>query len=423
MNQDNDLKDLSVNNDFVVDHRLLRDLNSSTKKSKANLKLKSNSKIKNKEKNLSSKRKRNEIEGKNERRIIFRKIKKKSEIDETSTRILGNNNSVSLRSFDQKSVSSEILNDLFNDAKIKEKSFLSKMIDLDVRKNVKFAENSDKTISNSHLVKIIKFSFDKARKGNICFAIKQENLNLFELNKEKIEEDDKIKCDDEFVTPNKVNFYEEHKKRFYMDTLAFNQILNKNSKIEENSETQNLKIQESPFKKVKIENKNSHFMPNDVYSVFRNLSKTLVIVGFFGTLIIYLKNPILNHNLANLIDIFNDSTKALVLVGAILLISYYMYSKNEEDCRNNEIELAKMIYDYMKLVLESEKKNNILASICENDIINYFSFDLKLKEDFLVEKIIPLISNFVKNEKLIKEIVDVETRKLSWKLIIEEEII
>jgi aspartate-semialdehyde dehydrogenase len=80
--------------------------------------------------------------------------------------------------------------------------------------------------------------------------------------------------------------------------------------------------------------------------------------------------------------------------------------------------LAKMIYENMKMVLESEKSNQEFISITQKDIITYFTYQLKVTEDFLAYNVIPLISKMAQNdESLLEEKENSgDSLILSWKL-------
>jgi hypothetical protein len=62
-----------------------------------------------------------------------------------------------------------------------------------------------------------------------------------------------------------------------------------------------------------------------------------------------------------------------------------------------------MIFDNMKLVLESEKCSNVDLEITEQDILTYFSFQLKVSEEYIFDTVIPLISKFANNDETLEE--------------------
>lgn len=277
-------------------------------------------------------------------------------------------------------------------------------------------------------IKKIKLSIDKL-KSNKDKDSQRENLNLFEILKEnqidpykedlvmidisKNLENDKIRKE-EFVTPNKVNFYEEHCKRFYKNDPS---LLDVNSNQENANINQKKLIDQSPFKSVSI----PQGFPNssDCLYLYSHMSKALILVGFFGIVILYLQDNSINSSVSEVINnLINYWKTNLMIIVSLAIMIYYFNNKLDNSEELYRESAARMILENMKVVLESEKTNNPDIYITENDIVVYFSYQLKLNEEYIIKNIIPSIRKLADNEKCLveeKEIIN-ERESSKWRL-------
>jgi hypothetical protein len=279
-------------------------------------------------------------------------------------------------------------------------------------------------------IKKIKVSLDKLKAGKEKDSQK-ENLNLFQLlkdNKIDTRRDDVVMLNisknnefefdkkEDFFTPNKVNFYEEHCKRFYKNDPAAS---NNNNKNHANINVANLKntIEDSPFKAVSVTD--GFPSPSDCFYLYSHLSKALILVGFFGIVMIFLKDDSINSSISDAVNYFTKHWKTnLVIIISLAILIYYYQNKLDNSEELYKESVAKMIFGNMKIVLENEKTNNPESFITENDIIVYFSFHLKLSETYILNNIIPLISRFAENEKSLIQVNETINDKvfLKWRL-------
>jgi len=295
-------------------------------------------------------------------------------------------------------------------------------------------EITNKIKSNTIIIKTIKLSLDKLKTGNKAGL--KKNLNLFDLLKTDADKDkdkdiketvtlididqalnDKTKRKvSEFITPNKVNFYEEHKKKFYTEDSNRNVQLDDKKEGLINMNKEMSIISDSPFKLVNIPE--SLLSSKDYIYFYSNVCKTLLIIGFFGTVILFLQDKNINNCLGETLEYLLKYWKSnFLIIASILIMIYYFHLKVNDNNMYKE-NLAKMIYENMKMVLESEKSNQEFISITQKDIITYFTYQLKVTEDFLAYNVIPLISKMAQNdESLLEEKENSgDSLILSWKL-------
>jgi hypothetical protein len=292
-----------------------------------------------------------------------------------------------------------------------------------------FTKTNTNNIIKNFAIKKIKLSLEKL-KANKEKDSQGENLNLFEILKEnKIDpqkedivmlnishnKDKQLLNKQEFFTPNKVNFYEEHCKRFYKNEPF---IINDNKNHDNlNVVNQKKPIEDSPFKTISVPN--GIPSPSDCLYLYSHLSKALILVGFFGIVTIYLKDDMINTSMSETVNYLMEHWKTnLVIIVSLAIMIYYFNNRLDNSEQLYKESVARMILENMKIVLENEKSNNPQIFITENDIVVYFSYHLKLTEEFILKSIIPLISIYVEKEKSLveeKEIVN-EQESLKWRL-------
>jgi hypothetical protein len=292
-----------------------------------------------------------------------------------------------------------------------------------------FTKSNTNNIIKNFAIKKIKLSLEKL-KANKEKDSQGENLNLFEILKEnKIDpqkeglvmlnisqnKDYELLKKQEFVTPNKANFYEEHCKRFYKNEP----LVTNDNKNQDNLNVVNQKklIEESPFKTISVPD--GFPSPSDCLYLYSHLSKALILVGFFGMITIYLKDDMINKSVSETVNYLIEHWKTnLVIIVSLAIMIYYFNNKLDNSQELYKESVARMILENMKIVLENEKTNNPEIFITENDIVVYFSYHLKLTEEFILNSIIPLISKYVEKERSILEEKETINDKISlkWRL-------
>lgn len=275
-------------------------------------------------------------------------------------------------------------------------------------------EMTNKINSNDIIIKTIKLSLERLKAGKVGL---KENLNLFDILKTDINkvnnntielididqtlEDRTKRKVSEFITPNKVNFYEEHSKRFYTEEVHSNMHL-----VEKKEELLNLNkdicmVSESPFKLVSIPD--SLMNSNDCIYLYSHMSKALLIIGFFGIIILFLQDKNINNCVGETLEYLLKFWKSnCLIIASIIIMTYYFHSKIDDNNIYKD-NLAKMIFENMKIVLESERSNETFISITQQDIITYFTYQIKVTEEFLAYNVIPLISKFAQNDATLIE--------------------